>query len=306
MFNKDKSISFWDEVAQEWIERAYAKDDNYSVFPSAQIRNMVLVENFLKQFDKSQSILDIGCADGELIIDLRKAGFTNLSGIDNAAEMIKVSKSRYALQFPEEDQDNIFYVDDADSLNLKASFDIITAIGLIEYLEDRVSFFKTINNLLKDDGSIFIESRNRLFNVFSANNYTKNTKDISDLIDEINLLSSRMDASNLKNSIIEFLSSINNDITSISQDVETKVFKSYPFQLPQLTPSELTTELEMAGFKVKRIHFYHAHIFPPAYGEKIPHLFNSIGVKMQALANTPLGPLICSAFIAEAHKAVSV
>ena len=91
MFNKEKSIAFWDEVGEEWGQRAYAKDDNYYVFPSAENRNAVLIENFKNQFKHNQSFLDIGCADGDLVIDLRKTGFEKLRGIDNSVEMVNVA-----------------------------------------------------------------------------------------------------------------------------------------------------------------------------------------------------------------------
>ena len=50
MFDKKVSIEFWDDVAQEWRHRAYAKDKNYSVFPSAEVRNSVLIKNLKRKF----------------------------------------------------------------------------------------------------------------------------------------------------------------------------------------------------------------------------------------------------------------
>lgn len=303
MFDKNESIKFWDDVAEEWRERAYAKDNNYSVFPSAEVRNSVLVKNLKDRFSPADSILDVGCADGELIIELKRAGFQNLHGIDNAHEMINVSNARYAEEFGDKDSGVRFTIADADSLEPNDTYDVITAIGLIEYLEDRPGFFKQIHKQMTPNGTAFIESRNRLFNVFSANEYTKRTEDLDKLIDEVNHFRQTTDAIEFQNAIADCIMELGKDIPDLTRKVEEKNFKSYPFDLPQFTPRELEAQLNEAGFIVKDFHFYHAHLFPPLFGQTVPHLYNNIGVKMQSLATTGIGALICSAFIAEVIKA---
>jgi len=303
MFNKKESIKFWDDVAEEWRERAYAKDKNFSIFPSAEVRNSVLVNNMKDRFLPSNSILDVGCADGELIIELKKAGFQYLHGIDNSYEMINVAKDRYAQAYGDDNSGVNFSVVDADILETNNTYDIITAIGLIEYLEDRLGFFKNIHKQLSLSGTAFIESRNRLFNVFSANEYTKRTDDLNDLIDEVNYFQNATDVMEFQTAVVDFLSDLGENLPELTETVEEKSFKSYPFDLPQFTPKELEAELNESGFVVRNFHFYHAHIFPPSFGQSMPHLYNSIGVRMQSLAKTGIGALICSAFIAEVVKA---
>ena len=112
--------------------------------------------------------------------------------------MINVAKSRFKSEFGNESAGVNFYVSDADSMENQGAYDVITAIGLIEYLEDRSKFFRDIHKQLAKNGTAFIESRNRLFNVFSANEYTKCTDDLDKLIDEINSFSDSRMRRNLK------------------------------------------------------------------------------------------------------------
>jgi hypothetical protein len=139
--------------------------------------------------------------------------------------------------------------------------------------------------------------------VFSANDYTKGTKDLDRLIDEINYFQEAADALEFHNTLVSCLSELGQAATEINDVVEEKAFEPYPYNLPQFTPKEIEAELNEAGFVVKNFHFYHAHIFPPAFGRGCPHLYNSIGIKMQPLAKSSIGALICSAFIAEVVKA---
>lgn len=300
--NKPESIEFWNEVSEEWRQRSYAYDGNTSVFPSSQIRNEVIVNILKDGFSKNSSILDIGCADGELLIDLKKIGFSNLKGIDNSDEMINVSKERFLKIFSKENVDDIFSVSDADNLNSQNKYDIVSAIGLIEYLEDIGIFFKEISSMVNSGGTILIEARNKLFNVFSANDYTKNTSDLNTLIDEINQYENRQNPSEYKEILINCIKNVSSKITLDSHRPTQKSFKNYPFDLPQHSPSELINLLEPLNFKIKDVHFYHCHLFPPNFGKNIPDLYNQIGILLQPLAKTSLGPLISSAFILELVK----
>ena len=167
MINKKKSLKFWNENAHNWSKMAYSDKRNYTLFPSSEIRNFEIID-FLRDKNKKSKILDIGCADGKLMEDLIKLGFKNLSGIDNSENMISIAKKK----LKNNNLDLNFYTQDIERIKLKDKYNIITAIGLIEYLNKIKKLSKNINNLLKKNGILIIESRNKLFNLYSSNRYT--------------------------------------------------------------------------------------------------------------------------------------
>src|SRR3989344_5139453 len=122
--NKEKSIEYWNNNAKNWKRIAYNPEGDLSLFPTSQVRNEVVINELIKLGKKNAKILDIGCADGRLIRDMLKAGFTQVKGIDNSEKMIVEAKSLLKEEFPELNQDNIFFVEDADKLSsLNEKFD---------------------------------------------------------------------------------------------------------------------------------------------------------------------------------------
>lgn len=75
--------------------------------------------------------------------------------------------------------------------------------------------------------------------------------------------------------------------------------EKYPFGLPQYTPKEMVKLCEQNRLKVNEVIYYHCHPFAPYYQNVMPQLFNQLGLLMQPLGYTPIGSLICSAFIAK-------
>lgn len=106
--------------------------------------------NFIQAISSNKGIpiLDIGCYASELILALSKLGFTNIKGIDlNPAikDMPYKNKIEYTLgnfmetKFPDK------------------SFEIITAISVIEHGFNSTALLKEISRILKQDG-YFISS----------------------------------------------------------------------------------------------------------------------------------------------------
>lgn len=105
-----------------------------------------LIDRYCKLTNKS-NILDIGCGSGLMLDDLRKKG--NLSGMDMSDEAISFSKEIY------------------DGPIKKGSlpwdvpyptqhFDLITALDVIEHIDDDVDSLKTIRNHLSIGGKALI------------------------------------------------------------------------------------------------------------------------------------------------------
>ena len=94
-------------------------------------------------------ILDIGCGSGAWLNRLSRLGYTNLHGID-------IDKNSFHLQHINFSEVNIDY----QNPNLDKKFSLITAIEVIEHLENVGNFFKFIENNLSPDGVALITTPN--------------------------------------------------------------------------------------------------------------------------------------------------
>lgn len=296
MINKKKSLKFWNENARNWSKMAYSDKKNYTLFPSSEIRNFEIV-NYLRGKNKKSKILDIGCADGKLMEDLINIGFKNLSGIDNSENMISIAKKK----LKNNNSKLNFYTQDVEKIKLKDEYNIITAIGLIEYLNNINKFSKNIDNLLKKNGILIIESRNKLFNLYSSNKYTLNDKNKLDkYFKEVTNFEKEIKTKKLEQITINVIKKIN-EYSKIHKKTNNKIIQKkvaqIPLSLPQYTPKEIDKIFLKKNYKKIKNIFYHAHLFPPNYSKYMPQLYNKIGVIMQPYGHTSLGALICSSFL---------
>jgi len=100
--------------------------------------------------DKAPSVLDIGCATGALLSDLRNRGW-RVTGVEISpcAEYAKDTRKLDVRNIPLEE--NKFS---------NKSFDVVLASHLIEHLNDPKTFLSEIRRILKDNGFCFITTPN--------------------------------------------------------------------------------------------------------------------------------------------------
>ncbi len=103
--------------------------------------------SLLKDTDKKARILDIGCAGGPLLNDLKQNGFENAAGADFSAEAVEKCKAR-GLQA---------YEMDAHDLQFEPnSFDLLIASDSLEHLEFDEKALANWYSILKPGGRIII------------------------------------------------------------------------------------------------------------------------------------------------------
>ncbi|MCK5063069.1 MAG: class I SAM-dependent methyltransferase [Candidatus Aenigmarchaeota archaeon] len=306
--NKNESISFWSKHAKKWEDMAYNKNNDHLNFPISQQRQDITISEIQNLCqNKNMSIVDFGCADGKLVMGLIKNGYFNVKGIDNSKEMIDVAKNRLEEENPDINVNNIFFNDDVDTYDENNKADVITAMGLIEYLLNIDDFFRKLKNMLNDGGYAFIESRNKLFNLFSANEFTckSNIAELVEELKDIDRFSPINDKEKIKeiirNIIVKYGANLE-QIKSNEKSEEKEKFEKYPFNLPQYTPKDIEHFCKNNGLKLKYVIYYHPHPFRPVLEHCIPQLFNSLALHMEPLGYTPIGSTICSSFIAVIQK----
>ena len=111
-------------------------------------------------------ILDLACGPGIMIKGLRAKNY-KVTAIDAAPDMVELAKKEAP-----NDPEVTCEVGDAYALSVPdKSFDIVTAMGLIEYLEDEPRYLRETNRIIKDGGVAIITYPNvwspwRLWNRF--------------------------------------------------------------------------------------------------------------------------------------------
>jgi len=218
-----------------------------------------------------RNILDIGCGTGDLILDFAKSGI-NSTGIDFANEMIDFcnhQKQELSL-----DLANFHHVSVFDFAPADHSYDIISALGFIEYLNPKelTLFLDLTSRWLRPDGMLVLGSRNRLFNLFSLNRFTSLELEAGTthtLLEEAVQIAT-CDAANLSFDKLATASSNlnttqNHPFTGI--DVSTR---------HQYAPGQLATILYKAGYTPKSIYPVNFHAFPPTIIPKTADLHVSI------------------------------
>ncbi|WP_026881968.1 SAM-dependent methyltransferase [Clostridium akagii] len=127
----------------------YFKNEN-DTLKQAQINK---VEHILKKLNlqEGQSLLDIGCGWGELIITAAKQYKVKALGITLSSEQLEKVNERIKA----EGLEDLVEVRLADYRELKnISFDRVVSVGMLEHVgkDNLTEYFSVVNNLLKDKG----------------------------------------------------------------------------------------------------------------------------------------------------------
>ena len=91
--DKKESIDYWDRYAETWKRFAIDPKEDFLDFPTSWQRGKIVEDEIMIQDkDKKSTILDLGCADGSLLISLIGNGYFNVKGVDNSMEMINEAR----------------------------------------------------------------------------------------------------------------------------------------------------------------------------------------------------------------------
>ncbi|OVA04487.1 Mycolic acid cyclopropane synthase [Macleaya cordata] len=128
--------------------------DESTTLDQAQIRMLDLYFDKAKIKD-GQSILDLGCGHGALILCVaQKYRNCNITGVTNSMSQ----KEFIQEQCKKLNLSNVKMVlADVTKFEMKATFDRIFVIGLIEHMKNFELFLRKISEWLKPDGLLFLE-----------------------------------------------------------------------------------------------------------------------------------------------------
>jgi len=257
-----QTLKHFSNNADLWFGESSNKDKK--TFNTIHQRNEYVIQ-FLKKHKKS-SFLDVGCGPGNLVG--QSSRFTKKSvGLDFSKEMINIANINF------KKKNTFFYCSSIFDFGGNEKFDVISANGFIEYIsiKDLIFFFKIVRKKLKKGGHLIFGSRNRLYNLFSLNDFTKkelNKGEIRHLVQE------SIQLNNLK--LKEFIKiKTGLPISSRKQPVTSSIKVSIR---NQYTPLQLISLLKLHNFKTLDISPINYHPVPP-------NIFNKNKKKVSIISN---------------------
>ena len=142
--------------------------------------NICRFSNILELIENDIDILDVGCLNGNFydFINTNKHKIKTFSGIDISEKLIEVAKKR----FPEQK----WKVADCHSLPFDDnSFDVVTALEIIEHIEEPEKMLQEMMRVTRPNGSVIITTPNNNFVKDAAHIWSYSTSDIFDMLSKI-------------------------------------------------------------------------------------------------------------------------
>lgn len=238
-------------------------------YPANYVRLQMLKVAFLDR----RNVIDVGCGNGTPMANL---AWANRCGFDLSSEMIRsIGRERFIVA-------DITQPKTYQPLLKYGPFDGLVCTGVMPHIVDESQAIENMRQLLAPEGKIFIEFRNKLFALLTANRLTAE------------LISDDLVEAPFNKKAREYLHNI--------VDMTLPPARPYDSQLARFhNPFEMADYFETHGFKDVNILWYHQHPTLPALEKDNPALFREKALQMEGRTSWK-NPYTCSAFVIEATK----
>ncbi len=115
-------------------------------------RNMDLINRYVTEPGR---ILDVGCAMGFFLVDARKAGW-EVTGIEISEYSSACARKRFKLNILTGELGDLVRKNEIET----GSFDVVTIWDTLEHVQDPSGLLKAVNQVLKEEGLLFISTLN--------------------------------------------------------------------------------------------------------------------------------------------------
>jgi 2-polyprenyl-3-methyl-5-hydroxy-6-metoxy-1,4-benzoquinol methylase len=307
--DEDYVRRYFSEHAREWLSAAYADETHPTVYPLGQQRIRLALAAAIDRLGSSQGhLVDFGCGGGDLCLRAALAGF-RVTGIDIAERMIECAESRKR-ERPQGIRDRLtFMAGDVLRSGLPdESADAVTALGLIEYMEEDEAFFKAAARVLRPGGVLAVSCRNRLFNVMSCNAYTEGEVRAGTFPALVAELVACRPSEEARHLLGEFVSRLRAALAALEEalalDCREQENGMQADRLPvftefrrQHTPAQLAQAAEAAGFGSPSFVGIHPQPLSPDFEGIAPRFYNRLASVFEALESSPASLRCSSAFL---------
>jgi 2-polyprenyl-3-methyl-5-hydroxy-6-metoxy-1,4-benzoquinol methylase len=293
MKQQEQTNRYFSSAAAEWQRKSIDGAGAYNIVAG---RNRAAMD-VLARTQGAKGFLDVGCGTGQLVIEAARRGLKS-DGNDFAPEMIVQCEANAKAAGV---QARFFGGSFFDAPFEDQSYDVISAQGFIEYIspQETDEFFARCFRMLRPGGALAVGSRNRLFNIFSLNDFTRLEAEmgtLNTLIAEATALqqSSTQEAAFLALRRYERIDPQfdRHPITGIP--VTTRY---------QFSPADLVYRLRRCGLTPRALYPVHYHGLPTAFMAdhsqlhvEIASLMDEIGLRDQRLVP------FSSSFVVEARR----
>ena len=272
-----QSLDYFRAFASEW--RKKANGDCATAVNVIEQRNGFVL-SVVGERERTARALDLGCGTGDLCCELARQNIDAV-GVDFAPEMIalcnekKASEGVHLASFV---CASIFDYHPGD-----VRFDIISANGLIEYisLEELDRFLGFVRDHLAPGGSFVVGTRNRLFNAFSLNEYTRLERAagaFDGLVDEALAICAT-------DSMAACIASLSARCVGQAAPLASHPWTGIDVATRhQFTPTELLQRLARVGLRVVELFPIHYHGMIPAFAVQHPELHVTVSTLVQGHA----------------------
>ena len=259
--------SHFDKKAIDWNLQSLGKKD---IMDTIYQRSKIVID-YARQLGNIKNYLDIGCGTGQLVLAVSNYALKSY-GVDFASEMIKIAdenKMKERINNAEFVNTSIF-----DFLEKSKKFELISALGFIEYIspEELELLLQKLSKCLARKGYFIFSTRNRIYNAFSMNEFTKMEMKLGvlhDLINEAIILGEKPLTSaleKLRNLTIKYPHPEKHPNTGVDVDLRY-----------QYTPGELSRKLEEYNFSITELYSINYHALPPQMKKELYDIYRKIG-----------------------------
>lgn len=160
---QNQTKKFFEKDAKNWSSKSDFKKN--IILNTIQERNLYVIDK-IRKF-KIKSLIDVGCGSGDLAFEASKI-LDKSVGIDFSKNMINLAEKKFKKKKLQYKNLNFF------DYKFNERFNCVSANGFIEYLslDDIKKFIKISNNMLVKNGYLIFGTRNRLFNLYSLNDFS--------------------------------------------------------------------------------------------------------------------------------------
>lgn len=271
-------------------------------YPANYFRLHQLINSFTQ--NNVRKVIEVGVGEGTPLITLSKAGM-DVCGFDISHKMVEKARTNFAENglYPE----NIIFGDIQDPITYSpllkgGQFDALLAMGVLPHVRNEEFVLKNMKNLVKPNGRVFIEFRNKLFSLFTFNRYTYEFI-MEDLLEGVSPQLKSIISKNLRDRLEMNLPTprITGESANLIDSSADGEVLGYDAILSKFhNPFEMIDLFDKIGFKDSKLHWYHYHPAMPHLSKEDPHLFRDEALKLEHNNSNWKGMFLCSAFVIEA------
>lgn len=235
--------------------------------PGARSFMSVRLERMLHAVDGLQLptgalVLDAGCGPGDFLLEMLRRGFRAI-GVDTSSRMLKQARHLLAAEphahEAELQQARIEQLPFADGC-----FDLVSSAGVLEYLAADAPAIRELSRVVRPGGHLLLPITNAWSPagwLDAPVEWLKRRPSILGLANRLRLRAGR------------------------------PVLRARYFQVRKQTRRGIRAELERAGMSLRAECYFHFLPWPRPVDKLFPRLTAALGVRMEPLAETWLGPL---------------